>query len=218
MQAISTLVFEVTNPAVVESMLMLSITTYLISESKPSISTMYLLWTNKPFSMSLTSSWTRRDGVFFRNSAVWTTTVILTTLILGQGNGVRCSGSTVRGSRGGWEIRLGETHTRSVCRNPSARSDRGQAVHKQLPPGRDRSTGEPRLRPRAVIIPGPILHLWEPRSDGSDASSFKYILVCKQSPESLEVMYNQPVSQVDNVIPWRVFVVNQYSETRVKLS
>lgn len=160
------------NPALSDSGLMLSITTYLISVSKSSRFIKNPSWTQTPFSVSFTSSWTRRCGVRFLKSTLWTITVILTPFSLEQTTGVSWAGSRLR-CEGSSERRLGEKHFRSICRKPSAKSARGQAVHRQLPPETDTSRGEPRCTPSADIMPGPSLHLWEPRSDGSTESSLR---------------------------------------------
>lgn len=175
---------------------MLSTTMYLISVSKFSRSITCFSCRYTPFSMSFTSSWTCRAAVCFLNSTLWTTTATFTLFSLGQGTGVSWVGSRVR-CVGGWEIRPGEEHFRSSCTKPSARSGRGHAVHRQLPPGTDTSRGEPRLRPSADIKRGPSRHLWEPRSDGSTDSSRRDILVHQQTPESLTVKWQSEQMKLD---------------------
>lgn len=134
------------------------------------------LCTKAPFSMSFTSSWTKRGELFLLNSTLWTTTLIFIPFSLGHGTCVTCSGSKVR-REGGCLRRYGEQHFMSTCRKPSARSGLGHAMHRQLPWGRDTSTGEPTLKPSAVIKPGPSLHLCEPRSDESTDKSFRDVII-----------------------------------------
>lgn len=61
----------------------------------------------------------------------------------------------------------------STCTNPSAKSCRGHAVHRQQPVGREIRSGAPSRAPSKERVAGPTLHLWVPSSPGSSGSSFK---------------------------------------------